>query len=151
VPSPVIASDVMARWRREELHASLRNLVARVEAERKAATGDDPRWGMTKKELAFTAGIAPRTYYRYLEGESFPVNEKGVDGILRLAEAVGIDRSEAEAYLPAPLESSYLAVESGNSEVLREILAGIQENGAQIRELMPLLQDIRDALTRLAP
>ena len=101
--SLVIASPTMTRWPKQELHDALEVLIARIEAERTHVTGQDRRWGMSKKELAMAAGMAPRTYHRYLRGDNLPVDDRGVEKILLLAEAVGIDRGEAESYLPESL------------------------------------------------
>lgn len=119
----------MPRWRADELHRGLRELLRRIEDEREQLAG------FTKRDLADSVGLSGRQYHRYMLGQHLPVDDAGVERILHMAEQVGIPRKEAEGYLPSPVSapvvparSSALLPLSDLIQRLDEILAAIQDN-----------------------
>lgn len=131
---------VMPRWRADELHQGLKELLRRIDDEREQLAG------FTKRDLADSVGLSWRQYHRYMRGEHLPVDDAGVERIMQMAEQVGIPRKEAEGYLPQPLPPAPVPLRSNAllplSEVthrLDEVLAAIRENRAVLEQILEKL------------
>lgn len=126
----------MKRWRRADLESSVPNLMREIDRRREGFAGKTPTGKMAVSHLAEAAGLNRRTYYRYLSGEQVPVDEEGVERILAMAQSVGLERDEALAYLPEPLELVEMPSLDGDgpsvSLLHREILAAVKANGEAI-------------------
>lgn len=124
----------MRRWRTSELHPALHRLIREIDHRREQMTGGTPNGRYPKSELAFSAGLSSRQYHRYLRGEHLPNDEEGVERIFLLAQNVGMERSEAESYLPESIEETeppehLLAGSEPLSKLMRELLREVRELG----------------------
>lgn len=117
-------------------------------------TGGTPKGRYPKSELAFSAGVNPRTYHRYLRGEHLPTDEEGIERIILMAQNVGMERQEAESYLPDAIEEQVDAEPFLSSEpvskVMGDLLREVHSNGEHLRDIQPKLDSIEHWLEIIA-
>lgn len=144
----------MRRWRTSELHPSLHRLIKEIDMRRDQMTGGTPNGRYPKSELAMSAGLSSRQYHRYLRGEHLPTDEAGVERIILLAQNVGMERSEAESYLPeaiSEVEGSAELYETSESlaAALRGLRQDVRYNGERADEILEQVKQTNSYLAKL--